>query len=677
MSATAAAGRGGGRAAAAAIGPAGIAIRLAVAPAAVVVLVALVVLGPPLGDLLAPASPPRFLPSAVALVHPEPLEHARYLIALSAPFALAAAAMWIGRRPELVRRAAAARAAAAVELAAAAALVVCFALQRTATVSSYHSSRVVYFTLPTLLAGAALAAAALLAARRRATVRRLARWSAESPSRLLLATLLACVATALTALPAIVTDASIGASSAEFTYHVIFTYDETLAVLDGRSPLGDFAAQYGALWPYAVALAVAPFGASLAAFTVSMAALFGVAMLALFGLLRRVTRSAPAALALFLPLLATSAFRLHDGSVARFSLVNYFGTMPLRYAGPFLVAWLVARHLDGARPHRAWPLFLAGGLAAANNVDFGLPALAAVAAALLWAGPRSGARLRALALEASLGLGAAGAAVTLLLLVRTGAPPDPALAVRYARVFAAGGFGMEPIRPLLGLGMVVYLTYAAALAGATVRAFEGRERVLTGMLAWSGVFGLGAGGYYVGRSIPEALTNMFPAWGLALALLAVLAWRALVARGGRRPRPLEVAWFVGVGLLACSLAQTPSPVAQARRIAHGGAHWFAPPLAEPFVDAHTRAGEPVAVLTELGHGIAYRLGLDDLAPYTGAASILTEEQLDDTLAALREAGGRSVFLDAEHVDVAAALQRRGFRLAARDPRILVDLWTAP
>lgn len=658
---------------------AGVAVRLAALPTAAAVVLAILVLGPPLGTLLSPDAAPRFLPSALDLVRPEPVEHARYLIALSAPFALAALATWLmRRRPQLLSGDGAVRLAVAAELAVAVALVVCFALQRAATLSSYHSTRVVYFTLPTLAVAVLLAVGALAAARSRTAREHLGRWRAESPRRLLLASSLALIAIAVTALPAIVTDASIGASSPEFTYHVTFTYDETLAVLDGRAPLGDFAAQYSALWPYAVALGIAPLGASLAAFTVAMAALFGTAMLALFGLLRRLTRSAPTALALFLPLLATSAFRLHDASVPRFSLVNYFGTMPLRYAGPFVLAWLLARHLDGAWPRRAWPLFLVGGLTAANNADFGLPALAALALALVWVGPRSRQRLRALALEAAAGLAAAVVVVTLLLLVRTGAPPDPSLALRYARVFAVGGFGMVPLRPLLGLSTVVYVTYVAALATATARTLaDAPDRLLTGLLAWSGVFGLGAGAYYAGRSIPEALTNMFPAWGLTIVLLAVAAWRTLVARGGRSPRPLEVAWLVGLGLLVCSLAQAPSPVAQADRIAHRGKHCFDPPLTEPFVAAHVRPGEPVVVLTELGHGIGYDLSIDNVSPYASGAAIQTEEQLDDTLAALRDAGGHSVFVDSERADIAQSLQRRGFTLAARDPRILVDLWAAP
>jgi hypothetical protein len=92
-----------------------------------------------------------------------------------------------------------------------------------------------------------------------------------------------------------------------------------------------------------------------------------------------------------------------------------------------------------------------GGLVALNNVDVGVPALGATLAALLW-----------------------------------------------------GGSG--PTMPLLGLHVAIYLTYVAAIGTATVRAVRGEDgRLLTGLLAWSGVFGLGVGAYFAGRSTPDDL----------------------------------------------------------------------------------------------------------------------------------------------------------------------------
>src|SRR5262249_29898021 len=157
---------------------------------------------------------------------------------------------------------------------------------------------------------------------------------------------------------------------------------------------------------------------------------------------------------------------------------------------------------------RAWPLFLIAGLVLLNNTDFGIAALGASVAALLWARARP---LRRTALEALGGLALALALVVALLLVRTGAPPHVALLFSYARVFARGGFAMLPMRPAIGLSTVIFLTYVSAIGIATVRALRGDPgRAMTGMLAWTGVFGLGSGSYYVGHSLSELITYLFP-----------------------------------------------------------------------------------------------------------------------------------------------------------------------
>ena len=45
------------------------------------------------------------------------------------------------------------------------------------------------------------------------------------------------------------------------------------------------------------------------------------------------------------------------------------------------------------------------------------------------------------------------------------------------------------------------------------------DRLLTGMLAWSAVFGFGASAYFAGRSTQDNLPAMFFPWAFALALL--------------------------------------------------------------------------------------------------------------------------------------------------------------
>jgi len=622
---------------------------LAALPAAAIVAAAAVLLGPPLGTLMLPRPTARFLPSVLAQVRPEPTEQARYLIALAAPLVLAGLTLLLAHRaPRGLARHSRALARAGEGLAVGA-LAACLVAQRLqpAQHSDAETRPVVYFTVASLVVALALAAA-LTAAAGSARVRTcIGAWTAETRARRIGALLVAAAVTAVALLPAINTDASIAQAYEAVVWHLEFTYDETVAVLDGRSPLGDFTTQYAALWPYALAGGMSLLGDSLLAFTGLMAALTGATLIALFDVLRRVTRNSVAALALFLPLLATFGFRLHGPAVNRFSLVNYFGVQPLRTAGPFLLAWLVARHLDGSRPRRVWPLFLTGGLVVLNNTDFGLAALAATIAALAWADPRAGRdRVRRAGVEAIGGLLAAYALVAALLLARTGSPPQLGRLVRYAHIYAVEGFSMLPIRPLVGLALALFGTHVAAVGVATVRALRADpDRPLTGLLAWSGVFGLGAGAYYVGHSLSELVIYMLPMWALTVTLLTVVVLRQAP---GRPRRPAAIACLVAFGLLVCSLAQLPAPWQQLQRIASHNAPAFANPLGQELVAAHTHAGEHVLIIAPLSHRIAKNLRLDNVAPYSDSRSILTLEQLDESLAALHGARGTKVFVDVEY-----------------------------
>jgi hypothetical protein len=621
---------------------------LASVPVAVLTLAAIVLLGPPLGSTLLPAPSARFFAGTAAGVNPEPTEQARFLIALTAPLLLAAGTLALVRRPpQRLAAEAAAALAQRIELVAVALLVACFVAQRVLPPQGRPGAPpIVYFSIPSVVVAAAVAAALALAARSARVRRSWARWSAETRWRGVAAALVALVALAITLLPSLYTDGSLGHAYEAVIYHLQFTYDESVAVLDGRSPLGDFATQYSALWPYVAAGAMSLLSPSVGTFTGMMATLIGLTLLAMYDILRRAARSSLAALALFLPLLATCAFQLHGPTVSRFSLMTYFGVLPLRYAGPFFLAWLLARHLDGARPRRIWPLFLTAGLVVLNNTDFGLAALGATVAALVWTQPRrpDARTARRLALEALGGLAAAFALVSALLLSRTGELPHLGLLVRYAHIFVVDGFAMLPIRPVVGFSTIIFLTHVAAIGVATVRALRrDPDRLMTGMLVWTAVFGLGAGSYYVGHSLSEVLEYTFPPWGLSVALLTLLALRG-AARQVRWPSPAQLACLFAFGLLVSSISQTAPPWRQVKRIARSGPEVFAHPIGERFVAEHAQRGESVLVMSGLGHRIAFNLGLDDVERFTGARSMLTAEQLDESLAALRRAGGTKVFV---------------------------------
>ena len=142
------------------------------------------------------------------------------------------------------------------------------------------------------------------------------------------------LAIAIWLLHAVENEGTIGVAHAEVRFNLYFTFDETYAVLDGRSPLVDFAAQYGSLWPYAFAGVMSLVGTTLGVWIALALATTAAGMLAIYALLRRVTRSAIVALALFLPILASSFVILNGTRQNRWTFANYFGTFPMRYAGP-------------------------------------------------------------------------------------------------------------------------------------------------------------------------------------------------------------------------------------------------------------------------------------------------------------------------------------------------------
>jgi hypothetical protein len=233
---------------------------------------------------------------------------------------------------------------------------------------------------------------------------------------------------------------------------------------------------------------------------------------------------------------------------------------------------------------------------------------------------------------------------------------------------------------ILGIPLIAYITYTAAIAVATVRAAEGsREHLLTGMLAWSGVFGLGAGAYYMGASMPAGVPTLFPPWAFSLALLAVVAIRHM-ARNRAATLPALAVLFC-VGLLGTFVLRPPARLAPWSQIARIGARLppgaplpFAPfaaprdPAFERFVrevadgKGHfvIRDDAPVALFSSTGHLIAEAYRLRDVVPYTGE-SVFTVEQLDAALRRLQAAGGTTLFVPTTVLSrVSKALLARGF-----------------
>jgi hypothetical protein len=664
------------------VGPDALAWLLAV-PVALVSIAAIVLLGPPLGRLLhAGGNPYTFWRDLRWAVVAEPTEQGRFLLALVVPLLFAGALAASARRGVTLPRRVAAVGVPLAQAALLALAVVCIVVQQRLVyeVPIYQAGvahRWRYFTPATLVAAGVLAAGAFVALDRPAWRARVASWLRESDRRRLLATLLAVLLTAIWLLHAVNTDSSIMGTSSHEWSPAQFTLDETYAVVNGRTPLVDFTAQYGSLWPYLPAAVIAVLGTSFLAFSLTMCAITAVALLAVYALLRRIVRNGVAALALYLPFLATSLFVVGGTLASRYTFGDYFGVFPLRYAGPFLLAWLLVRQLDGAGPRRPWLLFASAGLCVLNNAEFGLAALAATLAALIWTAPDPSPRaLARLGAELAGGLLAAYALVAVLTLMRAGELPQLGRLFDYGRLYSIGGFGLQRLHRLLGLHLILYATYVGAIGVATVRAVErASNRPLTGMLAWCGVFGLGSAAYFMGRTHPELLIALFPTWALTLGLLSVDAVERLGRRADARPGLGSALVLAATALTVCSLAQLPPPWTQLRRI---GQETPSTPLiegeaplpvyAKAFLpDPSTRAffaprpGAKVAILLTTGHEIAHAFGVVDVSRYTGLYSIVNRERLRTVVDDLRAEGGSTLYLPQASQEVDGTLTGWGFR----------------
>jgi len=615
---------------------------IALLPCAALGVVAIVAFGPPLGRWLFVPGSDALWPAGwwEATGHAEPTKHARYLLAVLAPV-LPVALVLAGARSNLRMPPRLARALAFASQVALLAFVAVFLLHQHVLYNVDQPAPPV-FGVVTAAVAAGLVAIALATLRRAAVAARIAELVRETPARRAVALGIAIVLIATWLLKGLMTDRLMGD---HVGLNFPFTMNDASAVANGRTPLVDYHPIYAKLLPYSTALVFATAGSTIFVFTTWMAILNGLALAAVYATFRLVTRTSLLALALFVPFLATSDLgeaRIGAGAITP---LTFAAMWPMRYGGAYLLAWLTARHLAGRRPRHAWLLFLVGGVVAIDNLEFGLGAVLATLAALLYARPprTAGAALR-LAGQAAAGALAAAAAVCLLTLARAGALPDPALLFEWPRVFTTLGWFSIPL-PATGLHLVLYATLAAALVAATVRvAARAEDTLLTGMLAWSGVFGLLAGGYFVGRPDTYKLDGILSAWCFALALLTVLVIRALAGRGWRRPTAPELLVLFGFGLAVCSTSRISLPHDQIARLTRP----LPPPRYEAsvraFVAPRTQPGETVALLVPMGHRIADDLGLRNVSPYAFMNAVVTRSQMQTLLDTLVNAHVRHVYL---------------------------------
>ncbi len=503
---------------------------------------------------------------------------------------------------------------------------------------------------------------------------------------------IALLATVIFVLPAVVTDATVGQAGQLAAGHIPVQAEDYFSVVNGRTPLVDYIAQYANLLPLLLEPVLATFDSSITAVSIAMCTLSVIALLAIFGVFRQVTRGPWTALALFLPFLALALFPWNDSGPFRNFDANYYGILPGRLFGPFLLAWLFA--ISTRRRIPVWALFGFAGLVIVNNVEFGIPALLSLIVGLGVSWDRTEPlreRVRRLAVQGAAGLLGAIVLVCAVILIRTGELPDPTLLTYFNRVFLRDSFGLVPM-PTLGLQWALYFTYAAALVMAAVRYVRDEpDRTLTAMLAFSGIFGLATGMYFVGRSSQFQLMLLFPPWALSLALVAWTAAGSLRHSAGDRERLKRIlipacAALIGFGLMVSAIARVSPPWRQIDRLADGGVAVNDLLAAQRYVEANTHPGEHVLIIgTTLDHRVADRAGVVNVSPINGITGLIVPDEATRAIDQLEEAGGTDVFESVSDVpgsgglvfgipEFAAILRERGYRIVGEDPSLHMRLW---
>ena len=643
----------------------------------------MLLLAEPLGDLIAPA-PLDFFddPLVTELVRPEHAELVRVAIAIIATLVVAAAVAYVPTR-RLPSRLGGAAPALAAAGGAAAVFVVLIAWFSRSEPSAQGIDEPDYFSA---LAGVAALVFAALVLWLASSRRRLGDgWEAVrgALARRPVAAAIAVVVTVCFLLPAAFTESSLGDALPFILFgHLPGIFGDFVAVANGRTPGVDFASQYAALLPYALWPLLSLLDYSPAAFTIIATCLSGLALLAVWRLLALAARDELGGLALYVPVLALSVVPLAVVGDERLTNASQYQLLPERYLLPMVTAWLLARHLRGLAPRGPGLPIACAAIAAANNPEFGLPCLVATLIALALA--RRGTatmwlEVRGLLARAAVAVVAVAVLVCAIDLVRTGSLPSPATVLYYSRLFGSQGYGMIPM-PVLGLHLAVFATFAGALIVAAVRARRtDDDRTLTALLGFAGAFGLLAFVYYGGRSNGYSLIGLFPAWGLALALLTRLVVARLRGAGdlldaARRAGALGICALAGFGLAVTTVTQVAAPWDQVSRIADtssGKPNSFDLDAVERFVGERSMPGEPIAVVGSNGFLIAREVGVEDTSPIEDPVHFVAGTQVQDVIDALHDEGGSSIFVRDRSFppplpSISAYLASAGFRPVAHD-----------
>jgi hypothetical protein len=502
---------------------------------------------------------------------------------------------------------------------------------------------------------------------------------------------IATVATGWWLVPSLYSDGNIGASDGNVHWHMAFNMNEFAAITNGLTPTIDFVPQYSNILGLLLAPLFAVTGVGVGTFTWILTALTLVALLAVYAVLRMCTRGPGVALALFLPVLATSTIILLDFGIERVTVANMHQGFPLRFFLPMLLLLATCAWSRGSQGSAATvALGALGALTFINNVEFGFPALAGSVFAVLclrWQSGPAGQRVPSLARAAYplLGGGVLGFALfAAVVLARTGSVPNPLAPLQFAAMFGASGLGALPMAAV-GAHLVVFATFAAALVAAVLLASRSEPLLrpeLTASIAFAGLYGLGGSVYFTGRSHPWSLVTLLPAWALTIALLAAAAL-ALLPRRIDSPFPLVLVIPVllvvaHLGMMVGVIGQVPRPDLQLQRLsATTSQDFYGVEAMARYVAVHVPRGQEVAIMTRVPHLVAEEAGVRNRFPFASVESIATQRQVQFTFEQLDETDVRTLFIAGSlaHPAVVDAARERGFvQQGEADPATDVSLW---
>ena len=300
-----------------------------------------------------------------------------------------------------------------------------------------------------------------------------------------------------------------------------FTLDEILAPSSGRMAGFDFVSQYESLLGYPLALlkVIAPhaFASHPASFAVAWLVILQVATLV--GANFAVLRVTPRQIRWLVPLIIVPVAYL----VGVLGL-QYYADLPMRFAFPtaLLVALVVSGMRQVRRPLAWWTWVLIGVLAGAtavNNLDFGLPSLAAAFVAVSIAAPG----WKRASLNAALFAGGALASPIGYILIGSlrGKQFDLDKMLFFVRHFGIESEGQVSMLPVGLHTAFVFLGIVGAVIGALgARGLRGRNRVLHQAMVYQSLWLLFSLVYFSGRSLTPTLVTG-SAFGAAV-LLAML-----------------------------------------------------------------------------------------------------------------------------------------------------------